>query len=69
MKEGYFVTDDGMVAIQGLTTIGEAKREAEKIINELPFRDIGTMEIRHFNGSRTKTHYRFEAVVDWELIR
>lgn len=68
MKEGYFVTDDGLIAVQGLTSIVDAKREAESMINEIPFGDIGTMEILHFNGSRTKTHLRFDPVINWEKM-
>ena len=69
MKQGYFVTDDGMVAVQGLRNISEAKAAAEAIIKGLTFGEIGCFEILHFDGTSTKTHQRFEAVIDWERIR
>ena len=70
MEKGFFVTDDGMVAVQGMITIGEAKSAAERLFTDLPFGEIGRFEILHFDGvASTKTHLRWEPVVDWEPVR
>ena len=68
MKKGYFVTDGGMVAVQGLKSLSEAKREAEAMINELPFGDLDRFEILLRGDHATKVVLRFEPVIDWEVL-
>lgn len=68
LKQGYFVTDDGMMAYQGLTTLSEALRAAERTIRDLPFGEIGRFEILLREGTTTKVVRRFEPVIDWEEI-
>ena len=68
MKQGYFVTDDGMVAEQGIRSLSEAKRAAESIIQELPFGDIGRFEILLRGDGITKVMLRWEPVIDWEVL-
>lgn len=69
LQQGYFVTDDGMIAHQGLPTLVEAQQAAERIINELPFGEIGRFEILLREGFTTKTKLRFSyPTIDWERI-
>ena len=69
MKQGYFVTDDGMCAHQGIATLAEAKRFAEQIINDLPFGEVGRFEVLLREGEITQTKLRFEfPTIDWERI-
>ena len=68
MKTGYFVTDDGMIAEQGIATLEQAISIADSIIKGLPFGDVGRWEILKFDGITSKTVRRFEAVVDWEMV-
>ena len=68
MKQGYFVTDDGLCAVQGLKSLSEAKREAEAMINETPFGELGRFEIGLRGDGVTKLYFRWEAIVDWEKV-
>jgi len=68
MKKGYFVTDDGMIAQQGIRGLSEAKRIAADMINDLPFGEIGRFEILLREEHTTKVVLRFEPVIDWEVL-
>jgi len=64
----YKIIESGLCYDKDIPTLEEAKASAERMINEMPFGELGTVDIVNTGPPTNQTVLRFEPVIDWEMI-
>ena len=59
----YKVMDSGLCYDKGIATVVEAMDSAADMVNDVPFGEIGTIEI--VNETTGETEFTWSAVINW----